>query len=62
MKRDPDLVLQDVLEEKIDKEHAKIEYGVFIVTESNGLLQVDMESTALLRLKGSGVAKSLGLD
>ena len=62
MKRDPDLVLQDVLEEKIDKEHAKIEYGVFIVTESNGLLQVDMESTALLRLKRSGVAKSLGLD
>ena len=62
MKRDHNLVLQDVIEEKIDIEHAKIDYGVFIFTESNGLLQVDMKSTALLRLKRSAVAKSLCSD
>jgi N-methylhydantoinase B len=45
--RDPELVLNDVLEEKIDVDHARKEYGVVITTEE--LPALDLASTRRLR-------------
>ena len=51
--RDPHAVAEDVRQEKLSANHAKIEYGVIV--DSNALLDID--STSALRQNKGGPAK-----
>ena len=54
LEREEDLVLKDLIEEKIDIKNAKKDYGVVFKKNKNKKLSVDKKLTKVLRKKLSG--------
>ena len=51
LKRDPNLVLKDVIEDKISLKSALDDYGIVIIKKPNNIFSIDIEATSSLNKK-----------
>ena len=51
LKRDPNLVLKDVIEDKISLKSALDDYGIVIIKKPNNIFSIDIKATSSLNKK-----------